>query len=144
VLASLTGAIAPDLDLLYFYLIDGQQHHHHAYVTHFPVVWIASILVCAIWWRSGRNQSCALVAGIFSLDGFVHMLLDSIVGDIAWLAPLTPQRFSLFAVPALYKPWWLNFILHWSFALELALVAAAVIWWRHEPSPVRLARSASA
>ncbi|HEV7822952.1 MAG TPA: metal-dependent hydrolase, partial [Burkholderiales bacterium] len=40
-LAGMAGAIAPDADLLYFYLIDQRQHHHHTYFTHFPVVWLA-------------------------------------------------------------------------------------------------------
>jgi len=63
------------------------------------------------------------------------MVLDSIVGDIWWFAPFVDQRFSLFTVPALYKPWWLNFILHWSFALELAVVGSAVYLWRRTLQP---------
>jgi inner membrane protein len=141
VLASLAGAVAPDLDLLYFYLVDGRQHHHHAYVTHFPALWLALMLACAAWWCWGGTRSRALVAGVFSLGGFVHMLLDSIVGDIAWFAPFSAQRFSLFAVPALYKPWWLNFILHWSFALELALLAGAAVLWNCGTPPVKHSRS---
>jgi len=31
-----------------------------------------------------------------------------------------------------YKPWWLNFILHWSFALEIALLIWAAWLWRGE------------
>jgi inner membrane protein len=60
------------------------------------------------------------------------MVLDSIVGDIAWLAPFSDERFALFEVPAIFKPWWLNFVLHWSFALELVLVASAVYCWRRD------------
>jgi hypothetical protein len=57
---------------------------------------------------------------------------DSVVGDIAWLAPYSDEYFALFHVEAMFKPWWLNFILHWSFALELLLVALAVYLWRRD------------
>jgi inner membrane protein len=60
----------------------------------------------------------------------VHLCLDSIVGDIWWLAPFVDRPFSLFTVPALYQPWWLNFLLHWSFGLELGLVVWAVFVWQ--------------
>ena len=52
------------------------------------------------------------------------MVQDSVVGDIWWFAPFIDRSF------ALYTPWWLNFVLHWSFALELAICAIAVITFR--------------
>jgi inner membrane protein len=54
--AGAIGAIAPDFDLAYFYLVDGRQHNHHSYVTHYPVIWIAAMLVCACWWRADRTR----------------------------------------------------------------------------------------
>ncbi|EFA5024753.1 TPA: metal-dependent hydrolase, partial [Escherichia coli] len=32
-------------------------------------------------------------------------------------------------ITAVHHPWWLNFLLHWSFLLELALVVAAIAMW---------------
>jgi len=133
IFAGVAGAIAPDIDLLYFYLLDGRAHHHHTYATHFPVVWASAFLACAMWWLTGKARQWALLAGIFALGGFGHMLLDSVVGDIAWGAPWDMRFFSLFEVRAAYRPWWLNFILNWSFALEIVLTAAAVIVWRRRP-----------
>jgi hypothetical protein len=131
VATGMSGAIAPDLDMLYFYLVDQRQHHHHTYFTHVPIVWASMLLASVIFWMSaGRNKALAVLAVIFSLNGFIHLLLDSIVGDIWWLAPFVDRPFSLFTVPALYEPWWLNFVLHWSFGLELFLVAWAVLLWR--------------
>ena len=130
--AGAIGAIAPDFDLAYFYLVDGRQHNHHSYVTHYPVIWIAAMLVCACWWRADRARPWAALAGVFALGGITHMVLDSIVGDIAWLAPFSHEYFSLSHVEAIFEPWWLNFILHWSFALELLLVALAVYVWRRD------------
>jgi hypothetical protein len=60
------------------------------------------------------------------------MVLDSIVGDIWWFAPFIDKPYALFTVPAIYTPWWLNFILHWSFMLELVFVFCAVALWRRE------------
>ena len=130
VLAGLVGAIAPDFDLAYFYLIDGRQHHHHTYFTHFPVMWAALLVVSVLWFSAARFRFMPALAFVFSLNGLVHMALDSIVGDIAWRAPWDMRFFSLFHVRSMFEPWWLNFILHWSFALELAIVVCAYCVWR--------------
>jgi hypothetical protein len=36
-IASILGALMPDIDMLYFHLVDHRQHHHHSYFTHFPI-----------------------------------------------------------------------------------------------------------
>lgn len=128
--AAALGAVAPDLDMIYFYLIDDRQHNHHTYLTHFPIAWIGLLLMSAAWLHTGRAGNRAPLAIIFALNGFLHMLLDSIVGRIWWLAPFSDKSFTLFTVPALYDPWWLSFLLHWSLALELAIVMWAVYLWR--------------
>jgi hypothetical protein len=136
--AGMAGAIAPDVDMLYFYLVDQRQHHHHTYFTHFPVVWMALVLLSLLWMGSSRRTLGPALAFTFSLNGFIHLLLDSIVGDIWWLAPVVDRPFALFMVPALYQPWWLNFVLHWSFAFEIALIAgAAWLWQRHDTPAVQ-------
>jgi hypothetical protein len=132
--AGVLGAFAPDFDMAYFHLIDHRQHHHHSYWTHFPIVWLSLLLVALIWFYSARIKSSAALAVIFTINGFIHLFLDTIVGDIWWLAPFVDKPFALFTVPALYTPWWLNFLLHWSFALELAIVAWAVYLWRISPN----------
>lgn len=101
--AALLGAIAPDLDLFYFYTLDGRQHHHHSYWTHYPSVWFALMLLA---WGASR--------------------IDCIVGDIPLLAPWSMRFHALATVQAQYHPWWLNFLLHWSFFLELLIIAVSV------------------
>jgi inner membrane protein len=129
--AGLLGAIAPDLDMFYFYLVDHRLHHHHTYFTHFPLVWGALLLLAALWLHVKKARPMAALAFIFALNGSLHLLLDTIVGDIWWLAPFVDKPFSLFTVPALYQPWWLNFLLHWSFAIEVGvLLTAAALWYR--------------
>jgi inner membrane protein len=124
--AGIFGAIAPDIDMFYFYLVDHRQHHHHTYFTHFPVLWIALLVFSVAWLRLSRSGKGAVLSFIFCLGGSIHMVLDSVVGDIGWLAPFVDHPFAMFTVPALYTPWWLNFLLHWSFAVELILVGWAL------------------
>jgi len=126
----LFGSVAPDLDMVYFHLIDHRQHHHHTYWTHFPILWVGLLLISATWFYTGRRGGAAVLLLVFSLNGFGHMLLDSIVGDILWFAPFGDSTFALFTVPAFYKPWWLNFLIHWSFVLEIAVVVWATVVWR--------------
>lgn len=133
--AGMLGAIAPDIDMLWFHLVDHGQRHHHTYFTHFPLVWTGLLLASAIWLAFCRaRQRASMHAGlafIFSLNGFLHMALDTVVGDMWWLTPFVDKSFSFFSVPALYRPWWLNFIFHWSFVLELVIVVAAVLVWHY-------------
>jgi hypothetical protein len=139
VLAGMAGAIAPDVDLLYFYLLDHRQHHHHTYFTHFPIVWLALVAISMWWYCTARYRLLPALAVMFALNGFVHLMLDSIVGDIAWFAPWSTHLFSLVKISPAYHPWWLNFIFHWSFLLELALLSCAYMAWRaHKGVTMRL------
>ena len=123
--AGLLGAISPDLDMFYFHLIDHRQHHHHSYWSHFPIVWGTLLLVALLYMALADNKRRPLLVSVFALNGFVHLLLDSLVGDVWWLAPFVDKAYALFSVPSLYSPWWMNFVLHWSFLVELALVVTA-------------------
>jgi len=130
IVAGVLGSTAPDVDMLYFHFLDARQHNHHSYWTHFPIVWI-SLLATATLARALRRESAtAALAFIFCLNGFAHLLLDSVVGDIRWLAPWSQQAFSLFEVQPRYATWWLNYVMHWFFVVEIALVIAALVLWR--------------
>ena len=127
--AGLLGAIAPDFDLFYFYLIDQQQHHHHQYWSHIPIFWVTLIVLSTILFSKCTH---AFYLFLFSINGFIHLVLDTVVGDIWWLYPFDNQLVAFFQVEAHLKPWWLNFIFHWSFLLELGLCVWAWRNWRHQ------------
>jgi membrane-bound metal-dependent hydrolase YbcI (DUF457 family) len=129
-LAGMLGALAPDLDLAYFYLIDHRQTHHHKYVSHWPILWLSLMLANALWFRFAKKSAPAALALLFSAGGVLHVILDSVVGDIWWFAPFIDKPYVLFTVAASFTPWWLNFILHWSFALELAICVWALVLYR--------------
>lgn len=130
ILASIIGAIAPDLDILYFYLIDNRQTHHHKYITHWPIAWLVLLVISTLWLCLSKNKKSPFVFLVFSLGGILHVVLDSLVGDIWWFAPFLDKPYALFTVPAIFKPWWLNFILHWSFAAEIAICFWALLIYR--------------
>jgi inner membrane protein len=124
----LAGSVFPDLDILYFYSLDGRQTLHHDYWTHIPAFWLAAALGAALllWlaraaipWREGL----VFLAGIF-----LHLALDMPAGGILWGWPVSQQRFLLVEIPARFDWWVWSFVLHWTFLAELAFYA----WAAHE------------
>lgn len=134
--AGVVGAVFPDVDLFYFYLIDHRQLHHHKYFTHWPVTWLALILFSALLSRWEPAKNAARLLAVFALAGMLHMILDTLIGDIWWLAPWLKVPFKLFTVEAVYQPWWLNFILHWSCLVELSIcLLAAYVFFKSSRQP---------
>jgi inner membrane protein len=124
VVAGLAGGIFPDIDLLYATLIDHWSVHHHRYWTHLPLVWLAISAVALLLFRLTGETRQRTVAFLLAVWG--HLLLDSVAGDIWWLWPWHEAPFSLVIIPATHSPWYLNYLLHWTCALELVIVAAGV------------------
>ena len=136
----LAAGIAPDFDLPYFYLVDQQRHLHHSYFPHLPAFWLAVLaLSSAVLWLAHSRKASWLVLGVIGLNVTLHLILDSVAGGIRWLWPLSHAEFRLVAVPARYHPWYLNFILHWTFGLEVALVVGAT--WLFLSRRRRIART---
>ncbi len=132
-IAALVGSVFPDIDMLYFLLVDERQHHHHTYWTHYPIVWLAFLFAAFIVFRlCSRRRREAVLAMIFTSAAILHLVLDSIVGDVRWFAPFVDRTYAMFSVPALHQPWWFNFVLHWSFGLEILLSAWALWCWRRQ------------
>ncbi|WDZ75109.1 metal-dependent hydrolase [Ensifer adhaerens] len=118
-------SVLPDFDLAYFYLVDQRRTPHHDYWVHTPVFWLAVAAAAAVLLvATGRRRQLILV-GVGLLSVLMHLAMDSIAADIRWLFPVSDLRLNLVHVPALYQPWYLNFLLHWSFALEMLIVALA-------------------
>ncbi len=120
----LIGSVFPDFDMFYFYLVD-RTIHHHDYWTHIPIMWLAILLIVGVLVRVIKPVYMPVLI-VFGVNVVLHLVTDSIVGDIKWLYPFDNDYYALFTVPALYKPWWLNFILHWTFAVELTIIATAL------------------
>ena len=132
----LVASVVPDADLAWFFFVDHRQVEHHAYLTHTPAFWIgiAALALAVCWmmkWRVGPY-----FVGIALANLLLHLALDSIAAGVQWFWPLSDFEVNLVRVPARYDWWVWNFVLHWTFALELAVIAAAFglwIWKRKRP-----------
>lgn len=122
----LIASVLPDTDLLWFYLVDGRQTLHHDFAFHWPLFWIAAV---GLGWLVTRPFTAGATpfAGIALAGLMLHMILDSVAGGITWLAPFSPWSLRLVEVPAT-RDWWVwSFTLHWTFALELAILLCAAL-----------------
>lgn len=122
------AGIAPDLDLIWWALVDDMALHHHRHWAHAPAFWavLAALILPLVQWGAPRwlPTACLCFGALF-----LHILQDSIVGDVMWLWPMSGDLFALFTVPATQGHWVLSFVFHWSFALELAIIFAAGLVW---------------
>lgn len=133
----LAASVLPDLDLAWFFTVDRRQPVHHAYLTHKPGAWLIALAVAATVMRMLRaGRTAWLALGVLAANVMLHLALDTTAGGIRWLWPVSEQELVLSHVAARHEPWWLNFVLHWTFALELAIAAAAVAWWIQARTPV--------
>lgn len=132
---ALIGSIAPDLDLLYFMVDANRPYHHHAYWSHFPIVWGSLLLIAGIWYRLAEKKKMAALAVMFTLCGFIHICLDSVAGSIRWAYPFNTLPYSLITVPRVTGSRRLDYLVHWSSWLELIPIMWAAILWRATPSP---------
>lgn len=123
----LAGAVFPDLDLFYFYLLDERSVHHHKYFFHWPLLWLLLGIISFIIFRLSRQKNkWALMGSLFCSAIMIHVVLDTFVGEIWWLMPFVDQSYAVFHVPAVQSHWVLNFVLHWSFVVELCICSYAL------------------
>lgn len=114
--------------MIWFYFIDDRAFHHHRYWVHIPTFWaMVAVVVLPLIALAARRYLMA--ASVFFAALLMHMCLDTISGDILWHWPFSDHFTHLVTIPATYKSWVWNFILHWVFALELAIWGLALWLW---------------
>lgn len=124
--AALIGAMLPDLDMLWFHLVDQGSVHHHRYWPHIPLIWMAiAAPALFVLHRIGLLPTGLVFFGAI----FLHLMLDTIAGGILWGYPLDDTLFALTVVPASYSNWVVSFILHWTFLLEILVWVCALSLW---------------
>ena len=126
----LVASVMPDVDLLYFYLVDDGQVHHHAYITHMPYIWVAAGLVALVVTMLAGKNTWQTGVLIVVANGVLHMVLDTLVGGIYWLMPFNDAFWIVTEVPSRHSWWPASFILHWTFMLELLIVLSASLHWK--------------
>ena len=130
VAAGLAASVAPDVDLFWFYFVDGRQVHHHHYWPHLPAVCGALFAVSLFFAVATHSAFLKRLVVVVGASWGLHLVLDTLVGYIKWAWPWSERMVAFFQVPATSSHWILNFVLHWSFGFELLLVAIALrTWW---------------
>jgi inner membrane protein len=111
--------------------VDDRRQVHHAYLPHKPFAWLVALAAAALalrLLRAGRPAGTALA--VLGVNVMLHLVLDTTAGGIRWLWPWTQAEFALSQPTARFYPWYLNFVLHWTFALEMVLLMGALWIWR--------------
>ncbi len=141
-IATMIGAVIPDIDMIWFWTVDHRQHHHHGYFTHWPSFWFLVFLFgLAVSFLSSKRE-WGTVVYMFSLGTFSHMILDSVAAPIMWLAPLSVRWFELSHVAASANGATYALLTHWTFGLELAIcLIAAVVLYKERRFPSSYSKS---
>jgi len=126
--ALLLGSVFPDIDMLYFYTIGQTQIHHHRYITHIPAYYLAAGLAGWAALVLLKQKRFIRPLGFFIAGIMLHLALDSVVGWIYWLKPLSDARIGGQIFVAAKYDWWIwNFVFHWTMLIELTIVAFAAV-----------------
>jgi inner membrane protein len=129
----MAASVLPDLDLLWFYFVDHRRQVHHAYLPHLPLAWVAVFAAAAlVLWMRRASRTAWLAMAVVGANILLHLVLDTTAGGIRWIWPFSDAEFAMSHVEARHRAWYLNFVLHWTFALEIALLAAA-LWYARRP-----------
>lgn len=132
----LLASILPDLDMLYFHLIDKKQHLHHSLWPHIPAFWLSLLLIEACSWILIRNKRYRLGSIMFFLNIFLHLFMDTVNGGIAWAYPFSKKLFVFFEIPARFNWWIYSFMAHWTFGIEIMLlIVAAMVFLKSGKGP---------
>ena len=123
--AAIIGATWPDLDLFFFYFVDGRAFHHHRYWVHAPA--FALVVSVGIWAVAGRYRSLAIA---FGAGWMLHLVLDSLTGGVMWLWPLSDHLFNMIDVPATPYHFLISFLIHWTIMFEVLIWFVALYFWR--------------
>ncbi len=82
-------------------------------------------LSALVGWMT-HNRMWAYGGTFLSINALGHLVLDTHVGRIRWFEPFSERWVYFFDVSSLYHPKILNFVFHWTFVFEIALVSTAL------------------
>jgi len=140
--AALFGAVFPDFDMLWFHFVDNRAFHHHLYWVHIPAFWAFVALVAMTFLRFTWPRALP-IATLFLAGVFLHLVLDTLTGAIAWAWPWSDHLYVLIEVPPSQANWVLSFIRHWTFLAEIAIWLAALLIWRRARVAVQMGHQVS-
>jgi len=122
------GAVAPDLDHFLQVMPDPSDEPHHYYFTHFPLFWLLLCMISYVWLSSSNNQN-PLSAFMFSLGGFIHTMLDTVIGSIYWFAPFSDEEYGIVSFVKYYDPSKLPDFWNFGYVLDFLVILWAFTLW---------------
>ncbi|HEX3020718.1 MAG TPA: metal-dependent hydrolase [Chitinispirillaceae bacterium] len=125
--AGIIGAILPDFDFFYHFFMDPNKISHHSYISHMPVFWFSLMCILILTGNILKNNKISTISVILCSSAMLHLVCDTITGKIYWLYPLSSRGFNLFAVSDIHIWWVHNYMYHWTFLIEIAIVACAMV-----------------
>jgi inner membrane protein len=137
ILAGIIGGIMPDFDFAYHVFIDSDRTPHHAYITHMPVFWISLIILSVIAGRLFKKPYFSAISIAMYGAALLHLVCDTLTGEIYWLYPFSMHPFNVFSVHGTYIWWVHNYMYHWTFLIEIAIVTAAMVVFLRIPETIR-------
>jgi inner membrane protein len=121
----LLGSVAPDFNHLYFWFFDIEQEHHRVF-THYPSFWEVLVIGSVLWLLVARRSQNPVSAFMFSIGGFIHMILDTVTGHVFWLAPISYKPFSIGNMVETANPCLVDHSPEWSYGIELVILVWAL------------------
>ncbi|MEI8337646.1 MAG: metal-dependent hydrolase [bacterium] len=91
------AAVAPDLDLVYYFIRKKkgklkENESHRFYVTHAPILWL--ILGLGIYFVA-QNDFYKMAGLAIWIGSWSHFVLDSIEFGVPWIWPISKKVFAL-------------------------------------------------
>jgi hypothetical protein len=125
--AGIIGGIFPDFDFIYHIFLDSDRTPHHHYITHLPVSWLALLALLIFVGKLIKNRHFVAVSTVFCLSGLLHLVLDTLTGEVYWFAPFFHKGLNVFSVADVHVWWVRNYTDHWTFLFEIFISLAAMI-----------------
>ncbi len=126
ILAGMIGGILPDIDFIYHIFIDSDKTPHHSYITHMPVFWLALMSVFLFIYFFKKSSSKLPVLITLCSGALLHLVCDTITGIVFWFYPLSKKGYNLFDVSDTHIWWVHNYMYHWTFLIEIAIIVTAM------------------
>jgi inner membrane protein len=127
ILTGIIGGIMPDFDFICYILSSSNRIPHHLYLTHMPFFWICMMSLLVVTGTLLRKPYFTAVSITLCSSALLHLIFDTLTGDIYWLYPFSRHPFNVFSVHGTYIWWVHNYMHHWTFLFEIAIITYAMI-----------------